>query len=165
VNVILPSDHRGFVRVEGTFFRSVDARHQAAVLDGSVAAGRYSAPGGRALYLSASVEGVQAAMLAHQRPDDPPRVVVSLQVRADRVFDLRDEARCTEVGINMREATAPWQQDVRNGRAPPSWGVARRLREIGARGLIDPSRKAPGLWHLVLFEWNGDGHSFVEIAD
>ncbi|WP_220034109.1 hypothetical protein [Curtobacterium sp. MCLR17_043] len=29
-----------------------------------------------------------------------------------------------------------------------------RLIDIGANGLIDPSRKSPGLWHLVLFRWS-----------
>ena len=29
-----------------------------------------------------------------------------------------------------------------------------RLIEVGADGLIDPSRKSLGLWHLVLFRWN-----------
>ena len=31
----------------------------------------------------------------------------------------------------------------------------------GADGLIDPSRKAPGLWHLVLFRWNVAGAPVV----
>ncbi|WP_368074223.1 hypothetical protein [Curtobacterium sp. SGAir0471] len=37
---------------------------------------------------------------------------------------------------------------------PTSWLVRDRLVALGADGLIDPSRKRPGLWHLVLFRWN-----------
>jgi pentose-5-phosphate-3-epimerase len=35
-------------------------------------------------------------------------------------------------------------------KADNAWKVI----EAGANGLIDPSRKRPGLWHLVLFRWN-----------
>jgi hypothetical protein len=31
--------------------------------------------------------------------------------------------------------------------------------------LIDPSRKAPGLWHLVLFSWNQDNAPQVHLVD
>ena len=43
------------------------------------------------------------------------------------------------------------------GEVPSSWAVRRRLEEAGAHGLIEPSRTAPGLWHLTLFCWNEDG--------
>ena len=162
-NLLLPSQTAGFVRVEGRFYRSVDARFPAAALDGSRAPGRYSSAEERALYLSASPEGVDAAMLAHHRPDGPVRTVVSLQVEADRLFDLRDAERCAAVGVCLADATGPWQDIVAAGGAPPSWQVARRLREIGAHGLIDPSRKAPGLWHLVLFGWNREGWPTITV--
>lgn len=39
-----------------------------------------------------------------------------------------------------------------------------RLIPDGARGLIDPSRKRPGLCHLVLFGWNRHGEAVVSPA-
>ncbi len=156
-NHVLPSDTPGLVRVEGRFYRSVDARFRSAALAGSASAGRYSTAEERVLYLSASPDGVEAAMLAHSRTDTPAREVVAVQVIADRIFDLRDGQHCAEAGIDPADAAADWQQDVARGVSPPSWRVAQHLREIGAHGLIDPSRKAPSLWHLVLFAWNRDG--------
>jgi RES domain-containing protein len=139
------------------FYRAVDPRHRALALDGSRVAGRYSSPTQPALYLSASPEGVEAAMIAHRTADSPPRQVLAFEVEADCIFDLRNHRRCSAVGIDPADAQAPWQDTVAQGREPPSWRVANRLRDLGAHGLIDPSRKAPGLWHLVLFRWNAYG--------
>ena len=50
------------------------------------------------------------------------------------------------------------------GEEPPSWTVSDRARAIGAAGLIDPSRRAPGAWHLVLFRWNEAGAATVALA-
>jgi RES domain-containing protein len=61
------------------------------------------------------------------------------------------------VGIDLEDALAPWQAIVEAGGTPRSWTVRDRLIEVGANGLIDPSRKSPGLWHLVLFRWNVAG--------
>ena len=48
---------------------------------------------------------------------------------------------------------------------PRSWHVRAQLEAMGAQGLIDPSRKAPGLWHLVLFAWNQNGTAKVELSE
>ncbi len=93
-------------------------------------------------------------MAAHQAPSELPREILSFEVQADRIFDLQDKPGCAAVGIVPEDAAEPWQDVVAAGGEPPSWRVANRLRELGAHGLIDPSRKAPGLWHLVLFRWN-----------
>ncbi|PZF58148.1 hypothetical protein DEJ23_04395 [Curtobacterium sp. MCSS17_008] len=60
---------------------------------------------------------------------------------------------------------APWQQVVADGGVPTSWLVRDRLVALSAGGLIDPSRKRPGLWHLVLFRWNTDGAPDVQVRD
>ncbi len=49
------------------------------------------------------------------------------------------------LGIDANAAAAPWQEDVSAGRTPPSWRVQEVLVGIGADGVIDPSRKRPGL--------------------
>ena len=67
----------------------------------------------------------------------------------------------TAIGVDVDAAAAPWQEDVAAGMAPASWEVRDRLIELGAHGLIDPSRKRPGLWHLTLFSWNQPGAASV----
>ena len=57
-------------------------------------------------------------------------------------------------GVNLADAAAPWQDIVKNGGEPASWKIRRRLEGLGATGLIDPSRKRPGRWHLTLFRWD-----------
>ena len=159
-----PSTIPGLVSLAGVFYRAVESQHRAFALTGSRNAGRYSSPEQPTLYLSVSPEGIEAAMIAHERPDTPPREVLAFEVQADRIFDLRDEHRCSAVGINPAEAAAPWQDIVAKGGEPPSWRVAERLRSLGANGLIDPSRKAPGLWHLVLFCWNQQNGPSLRLA-
>ena len=135
-----------FTVVAGTFYRAVDARFVDSALRGSRSAGRYSPPDAPTLYLSSSPEGVDAAMVAHTDATTPPRELLTFDVHAERIVDLRDA-----------EAMAPWKPAVEVGEEPSSWAVRRRLEEAGAHGLIDPSRTAPGLWHLTLFRWNEDG--------
>ncbi len=140
-------------RVTGDFYRAVDAAYGGQALDGSRLPGRYSAAGEPTLYLSSSPEGVAAAMTAHggARRD---LTVLTFTVEADRIVDLRDRHALFALGIDLQDAVAPWQEVVANGGVPRSWGVRRRLEEVGAHGLVDPSRTRPGLWHLVLFRWH-----------
>jgi RES domain-containing protein len=147
----------GHCAVAGTFYRAVAPAHAAAALSGSHRAGRYSRPGQPTLYLSASRAGVDAAMRAHTTATDPAKVVLTLRVEADALFDLRDAEAVERV---RRAAGAPfgdWQQDLADGREPSSWRARDWIAAQGAQGLIDPSRQAPGLWHLVLFHWNVTG--------
>ncbi|MDH7974499.1 RES family NAD+ phosphorylase [Sphingomonas sp. AR_OL41] len=152
----------GFLRnISGTFFRAVDAAHANAALSGSRRAGRYSAPDQPALYLSASPDGVAAAMIAHGGGAAPTRAVLAFQVMATDVFDLREEAAIAAVRAAAGDPFAGWQEQAAMGDEPPSWRVRAWIEARGANGLIDPSRKAPGLWHLVLFRWNVPGAPVV----
>ena len=54
---------------------------------------------------------------------------------------------------------------VEAGEEPSSWAVRESLEAAGAHGLIDPSRTAPGLWHLTLFRWNDDGGPRVRLVE
>jgi RES domain-containing protein len=150
--------------VRGRFWRAVDARFRARAIEGSVSAGRYNAPDVPALYTSASEAGVAAAMRAHARPGASERVLVEMHVEADGIFDLRDDAALRALGVDPGAAAAPWQDVAAAGGRPPSWGVADRIRGHGAAGLIDPSRAAPGLWHLVLWRWNAPGAPRVRLV-
>jgi len=149
--------------VRGTFYRAVDPRFRRSAIAGSRAAGRYSRADQPTLYLSSSVEGVEAALIAHPGTRSADPVVLEVDVVASRIIDLRDPPTRAAAGVDLADATAPWQQVVAEGRVPTSWLVRDRLTELGADGLIDPSRKHPGLWHLVLFRWNEDDAPRVHV--
>ncbi|WP_345941332.1 RES family NAD+ phosphorylase [Nesterenkonia sp. E16_10] len=147
-------DPSPFISVRGTFYRAVDPSFRRGALDGSHSAGRFSPRKTPTLYLSASRAGVAVAMLAHTHSASPDREVLSFEVAASYIADLRDAATMASIGVDVDAAAAPWQDDVAAGRTPASWRVRERLLELGAQGLIDPSRQRPGLWHLTLFTWN-----------
>ncbi|WP_412148681.1 RES domain-containing protein [Curtobacterium flaccumfaciens] len=93
-------------------------------------------------------------MIAHNDVRPVAVEVVAIDVEASGIVDLRDVSALKAVGIDLEDALAPWQTIAEGGGTPRSWTVRDRLIEVGADGLIDPSRKSLGLWHLVLFRWN-----------
>lgn len=147
----------------GTFYRAVDPRFRAYATCGSRSAGRYSRASEPTLYLSSSLEGVEAAMIAHGGAGVPSREIFEIEVEASGIIDLRDAAAVKVLGLDLADAAAPWQDIVASGGTPPSWTVRDRLIAAGAHGLIDPSRQRPGLWHLVLFRWNAPGAPVVRV--
>lgn len=150
-------------RIEDVFYRAVDPQHRDDALTGSRSAGRYSRADQPTLYLSSSREGVQAAMIKHRGDRAAVLEVIEVSVQADRIFDLRDACSREEAGISLDDTAAEWTALAAAGQEPPSWTVRQRLEELGAQGLIDPSRKATGLWHLVLFRWNEPGAAQVTL--
>ncbi|OAN32125.1 hypothetical protein A4X17_16970 [Plantibacter sp. H53] len=140
--------------VRGTFYRAIDPSFREFAIAGSRTAGRYSRANEPTLYLSSSVDGVEAAMIAHQDARAGVREIVEIDVEASGIVDLRDARALESAGIDLADATAPWQDIAAGGGTPTSWSIRDRLLAGGANGLIDPSRKRPGLWHLVLFRWN-----------
>jgi hypothetical protein len=153
------SDHPPFTEVHGVFYRAIDPNFRTFAIQGSRAAGRYSTAAELTLYLSSSPQGVEAAMIAHRSGRAASLQILEIAVDSTRIFDLRDEEACRIAGIDIRDAKAPWQDVVAQGQGPSSWNVRDRVLATGAVGLIDPSRKAPGLWHLVLFSWNSSASS------
>ena len=151
--------------VSGPFYRAVDPAYRASALAGSRSAGRYSPPEVPTLYLSASRDGVAAAMVAHRDERTPDLEVLRFEVEADRIVDLRDRAALVSLGIDPADASADWQGAVARGEVPPSWRVREALEDRGAHGLIDPSRQRPGLWHLCLFRWNTAGAPAVRSGE
>ena len=139
-----------FARYAGPCWRAVAMGAEGRVLDGTVRAGRYNRPGERTLYMSSSPEGVAAAMARYGEAD---RALMRLMVEADRLVDLRDRVACAALEIDPAAAKQDWIAALDRGETPPSWRVADRARAVGAAGLIDRSRRAPGQWHLVLFGW------------
>jgi RES domain-containing protein len=153
-----------FVQVTGTFFRAVADWPKVDPIAGSIAEGRYSRADQKTLYVSSSAEGVLAAMEDHPLPDGETRSIWSLFVDAGRIADLRDDAVFQAIGMRREDALRPWRDRLAQGLEPSSWAVRSGLEQMGAEGLIDPSRKAPGLWHLVLFRWNGENAAKVRVA-
>jgi hypothetical protein len=100
-------------------------------------------------------------MIAHTNTHVADLEVLAFDVRAWRIADLRDRDAMDALGVDVEAAAASWQDDVAAGRQPPTWRVREKLVRLGARGVIDPSRKRPGLWHLTLFAWNRPGEATV----
>lgn len=151
--------------ITGTFYRAIDPMHMGSALDGSRGQGRFNAVDQPTLYLSSSRDGVAAAMIKHTSANDPARTVIAVRVENARVFDLRDADSPDHAGISLDDATCDWQQQLREGLRPQSWSVRNTIEESGAHGLIDPSRKSPGLWHLVLFTWNTPSAPAVTVEE
>ena len=140
--------------VQGTFYRAIDPEYREFAIAGSRSPGRYSRQDEPTLYLSSSIEGVGAAMIAHKDARSAALEIIEIEVQAPGIVDFRNPDALDQAGIDLSDAIAPWQDVVASGGTPSSWLVRDRLLAAGANGLIDPSRKRPGLWHLVLFRWN-----------
>jgi len=93
-------------------------------------------------------------MIAHNDVQPEAVEIVAIDVEASGIVDLRNVSALQAVGIDLEDALALWQRTAEAGRTPRSWTVRDRLIEVGANGLIDPSRKSLGLWRLMLFRWN-----------
>lgn len=143
-------------RVTGTFHRAVTPGFEGRALTGSHGAGRYSRADQPTLYLSASRAGVAAAMIAHQGLNRQ-QTILPFDVNAMDLFDLRSADAIEHVLKNAGDPFSDWQAVAASGGEPPSWRVRDWIERTGAQGMIDPSRKSPGLWHLVLFRWNVPG--------
>ncbi|SJM63240.1 hypothetical protein CZ674_08785 [Agrococcus casei LMG 22410] len=104
-------------------------------------------------------------MIKHTSANDPARTVIAVRVENARVFDLRDADSPDHAGSSLDDAASDWQEQLRENTRPRSWAVRDAIEQTGAHGLIDPSRKSPGLWHLVLFRWNTPGAPTVTVVD
>lgn len=150
-----------FARFVGPCWRAVATGGEQAALDGTERPGRYNRAGERTLYMSGSPQAATAAMTRYGAAD---RTQVALQVAADRLGDLRAPSVDVAPGIDPARLADDWRAPLDRGEEPVSWRVADRARALGATGLIDASRKAPGEWHLVLFRWNLPGGATVRLA-
>ena len=114
---------------------------------------RFNRKGQDALYLSPDPDSARVAIGQDVKHGDPPRVLLTFQVDRCALFDLR-RAEAADI---YALASQPWRRLLAGGGRPPSWLAADRLRAEGYLGLIDPSRRRPGLWHIALFRWNEPG--------
>ncbi len=142
--------------LSGQFWRSVFAADVWRVLDGARSEeGRCHHDGQSALYISPSPEFSRIAMDIYLRPDDPPRVIVPLELRDAELADVRDPAVQRALGLNGTEAGTSWQPQRAAGLPATSWIASDAARGAGADGMIYAARTDPARWHVVLFRWNG----------
>ena len=116
-------------------------------------AARFNRIGQDALYLSPDEESARVAIGQYVEAGDEQRVLLTYDVERCSLLDLR-HPRSADIYECARQ---PWRPAVRASRAPDSWHAADRVRDDGHVGLIDPSRRRPGLWHITLFRWNEPG--------
>jgi len=142
--------------IGGTFVKIAlagDAHLSLARGDPARPAARFNRRGQDALYLSPDEESARVAIGQYVRAGDAERVLLTFRVGTCRLFDLRGQ-NASDVCEMARQ---PWMSAVAAGAVPASWQAADDLRARGHAGLIDPSRRRPGLWHITLFRWNEEG--------
>lgn len=98
-----------------------------------------------ALYSSCTEEGAGVAIKRYLKSDDPERIIVPLQVDANRIYDIR------KTDFSSR-ASIVWQDCVEKGESAPTWQYSDTARKAGAQGMLYASRSKPDLTHLVLFD-------------
>ncbi len=139
--------------VKGTFVKIAARGDDSLVLQKGQAArpaARFNRQGEDALYLSPDELSARVAIGQYVTEHTRERQLLTYDIGEGRLCDLRhpDAASLYEL------ARQPWLGDLAAGNSPASWTAADRIREDGYDGLIDPSRRRPGLWHITLFRWN-----------
>jgi RES domain-containing protein len=126
--------------------------------------GRFHHDGQVALYVSPSPDWAFKAIEAYLKPDDPPRVVVPMEIACARVVDLRDAHMCSALGIEPADAGVPWLPERAINLPASTWRPSDRSRQFGADGMIYTARAMPSRWHLVLFKWNEPGGPCIRVT-
>lgn len=135
---------------KGSVFRIMYAHQKSRVCEPvSSPFGRFHYDAQFALYTSCTEEGAKVAMQRYLHEDDPDRIIVSLEINADRVYDIR---KTNDAG----SASVVWQDIVARGERSPTWEYSDAAREAGAQGMLYSSRSRPELAHLVLFDFSTD---------
>jgi RES domain-containing protein len=116
-------------------------------------AARFNRPGQDALYLSPDEVSARVAIGEYVKVGDPPRVLLRYEVERCELFDLRHPDAAAVYAL----AGQPWRAALARGEVPKSWAAADKIRQSDHVGLIDPSRRRPGLWHVTLLRWNEPG--------
>ena len=153
-------------RISGRFWRAIAADRVGQVLypPGPDSAGRYHRPGQSALYITPEADWAMIAIGRYLLADGIKRVVVPLELDGAQVFDQRDPAACSALGIDPQQSQVRWNDELAAGREPPSWRASDAARAAGAQGIIDVSRGIAGGWHVCLFAWNVPGAPQVRLA-
>ncbi len=152
--------------LSGRFYRIAFARDADRVLGGVIhPEGRFHHDAQPAFYCSPSVQAATAAVSVYLKPDDPPRVIIPLDVSDAKLCDLRDPDTCAALGIDQQTPSVPWAPQRKQGIPATSWQASDAVRNSDADGMIYTCRREPRLrWHIVLFHWNQTRGAQVRLA-
>lgn len=159
------------MKFSGTTYRAHNPEWAWDPMSGEGAAlhgGRFNPVGQAALYMSLdpTTAIVEASPLG--RPFQP-LTLCSYKVTCDRVFDTSDPGELGTEDVVITDADCPdWQFQALEGRVPSSHGLALKLIEQGYSGIVVKSfavGAAPTAYNLVLWKWNEDETSTVEVID
>ncbi|MGB3316229.1 MAG: RES domain-containing protein [Albidovulum sp.] len=96
----------------GRVWHSVFATRRDLALDGAQhREGRFHHDGQKALYLSPTPEHARLAISVYVGPDDPPRVILPLQLSMAQLLDLRDAGVQRQLGLQGHEASVNWRPE------------------------------------------------------
>jgi RES domain-containing protein len=129
---------------------------------------RFNPRGVEALYLALGV--ITAVNEANQGLafKIQPCVLCCYDVDCADIADLRTEAARATHSVRLEDMACAWFSFVWEGKAPPSWGIARRLIAEGQAGILAPSF-APGATdvdnNLVLWRWSNRRPHRVRVFD
>lgn len=159
------------MRFTGQVFRAHNPRWSFTPLSGDGATlhgGRFNPVGTPALYTSLRME---TAWLEAQQgfPFKPqPLTICAYDVDSEPVVDLTDQSSLNDLGFSVATLACAWEDLADQGKAPPSWELAKALMADGAAGIIVPSF-APGATqndrNLVFWRWSSNPPSRVTVID
>jgi RES domain-containing protein len=154
------------LRVTRRHWRMLAPRWAHDPLSGAGAArqgGRWNEPGQPALYMS---EAFTTTIAEHEQDlGIRPGTLCAYDVDVAGIVDLCDQAVRQYWNIARKDLLGAWKQiALIERRSPPTWDLARRLREAGAAGVRVPSAQAAGI-NLVLWRWNDDATRRVQALD
>jgi RES domain-containing protein len=127
--------------------------------------GRANRPGIPALYLALETE---TALQEYRQLSTliPPGTLVSYRVTLAPVIDFRQGYRPEEWPPLWEEFLVDWRELWFNQRVePPSWVLADEVIASGAKGVLFPSRLAPGGTNLVVYPDRLEATDRIEVYD
>ena len=104
------------------------------------------------------------ATKVYRRAEDPPRLILAIDISNAVIVDLRDPSVREAFSAPLEAIHAFWAEHLNVGEASPTWRIADAFRDLGAHGILTPSRSRPDLTHLTLFAWNGPNEPIVKLS-
>jgi RES domain-containing protein len=97
-----------------------------------------------------------------------PLVLCCYEIDCEDILDLTTPAGLKAAGVAADDLACGWMLLAHEGKAPPTWTMAKRLIAEGGVGIIVPSF-APGATaddrNLVLWKWGPDRPYRVRVHD
>lgn len=154
-----------------TVYRAHHPRWSFDPLSGTGAArhgGRFNPRGMAALYTSLRFETAWREAQQGFAFKAQPLTLCAYRAECDDVLDLTDPATREAHGIRPGELACAWEDLADRGIEPPSWRLARRLREAGIAAILVPSY-APGATpedvNAVFWDWGEAAPHSLRLVD